>query len=89
MNKNQMILASAVLIAGSALLAAGTKWQSCVNDMQSRFPEIDNKTIRRALRKYYINSARDTYGDMSELSYEECDAIFLTEVQKLPSRRTL
>lgn len=85
MNKNQKILASAVLVVGLTVVVAVTKWQSWIQDIEGRFPEIDRKILRKAYRKFMTNSALGKYNDLDLDVYddEQMDVLFMREVNKL------
>jgi hypothetical protein len=76
---------ASVLAVSGALIITGNVlyWQTLIADLEVRFPDIPKKIIRKAYRKFAINSAMQQYGDMDSFSDAKMDELFLLEVRKI------
>lgn len=83
---NKTTLTASALVIGVAIVAT-YKWQTYLNDLAGRFPDLDRKVIRKAYRQFLKNAANDVYGPMQDFSDEKMDALFLAIVQEHPLRK--
>jgi len=74
-------ITATVILAGVTLIAVN-RWQTYINDLSNRFPNLDRKVIRKAYKQFLKNAADDKYGPMSDFSDEKMDALFMEIVRE-------
>jgi hypothetical protein len=84
-NKNQILVASALVVAGVTTAAYLNGMRVLHQDLYKRFPDLDHKVIRKAYKQFLKNAANQTYGDMDDFSDDKMDQLFLDIVREMTS----
>ncbi len=87
MNKNQMLVASALVVSGVTTAAYLNGMRVLHADLYQRFPDLDHKVIRRAYKQFLKNAADQKYGDMDSFTDYKMDQLFLDIVRETPLRK--
>jgi hypothetical protein len=83
---NKSVVAGVVFGVGVAIAVTRT-WQSYLDDLQKRFPDLDRKVLKKAYKQFMRNAAADKYGPMADFSDATMDALFLKIVHEQTTSR--